>query len=191
MKKYIGIVAVFIMFSFLTLGCPTPGSEPEAHFVAVGEGGQIWWSPDGSAGSWRDVSPVEELNPLYCIAYGDEQFAVAGTSINNYVWKSTNGKSWNFISLAESIAAYGMCYGNDRFVGVGLNQIIWSIDPGSEIWNIVSPGHYVLYLVSYGNGRFVTVGDSGLAWWSPDGSTGSWTDSSPGGNSLLAVAYKP
>ena len=37
--------------------------------------------------------------------------------------------------------------------------------------------------------RFVAVGDGGEAWWSPDGVPDNWSDSGPGGTSLLGIAF--
>jgi len=41
------------------------------------------------------------------------------------------------------------------------------------------------------NSRFVAVGGNGHAMWSDDGSAGSWTASSPGGNHLYGIAFRP
>ena len=70
----------------------------------------------------------------------------------------------------------------------GVGQVFYSSDGIS--WTDSSPGGNDLEAITYGNNRFVTVGESGQAWWSPDGTPGSWTDSSPGGgNTLFGIAY--
>jgi photosystem II stability/assembly factor-like uncharacterized protein len=147
MEKFLSILGIMSAFIFLVLGCPSPGGEPETHFVAMGREGQIWWSPDGGDGNWKETDPGE-VNTFDCVAFGDGLFAAAGT-MSDRLWQSDDGKNWSSISIS-GIGFYGMCYGDDRFVAVGNSgRACWSADGSEDNWTDSSPGGYSLHTVGY------------------------------------------
>ncbi len=148
-------------------------------FVAVGQNGTAWISPDGSDGSWTETGPGG--SDLTAITYGNGLFVATGFS--GQIWISPNGSEGSWTDVSPSPGGdniLGVAYGNNRFVAVGENGTIWqSVDGSAETWNNVGVGGDTLSDITYINGRFVAVGTNLAAWWSTDGAV--WNNSGPGG----------
>ncbi len=136
-------------------------------WVAVGEGGAIIHSPDGTS-RWNsavsnttrwllDVARSPVLN-LY-VAVGD-----AGTILT-----STDGGTWTPQSSGTTQRLNSVLWGGDRFLVVGENgTALTSTDGGT--WTARPTGDTGwLRGIAYGNGRFVVTGHDGTLLISSDG----------------------
>jgi len=85
----------------------------------------------------------------------------------------------------------GVCFGNGRFVTVGINGTVETSDTGEQ-WSQQTSGTTVLLeSIAYGNSRYVAVGDLGTIISSPDGT--NWTTQASGlfvaaGNNLILTS---
>ena len=81
-----------------------------SRFMAVGQSGATWWSPDGAAGNWFDSSPGG--NDLQAVAYGEAngegRFVAVGDS--GLVQWSADGDTWN-TDVAGSDWLNGVAFG--------------------------------------------------------------------------------
>ena len=131
-------------------------------FVAVGERGSIFTSPDGV--SWtRRTSGTNQS--LYGVTYGNGTFVAVGES--GTVLTSSNGVSWTWRTSEAPSHLVDVTYGYSTFVAVGsVGTILTS--PDGVSWTARTSGtSYVLSGVTYGNGTFVAVGSYGTILTSP------------------------
>lgn len=91
--------------------------------------------------------------------------------------------TWHTRQPAGDGYLQGVCYGNNRFVAVGMSGTVVTSVTG-EIWSPQTSGTIAdLENVTWGNGLFVTVGASGTILTSPDGT--NWTARSSGVSNLF------
>jgi hypothetical protein len=146
----------------------TAVSYGNGQFVAVGDGGWIATSADGT--NWFNQQSGT-TSWLRSITYGNGQYVVAGVqyrpSLFSSILTSADGTNWvERESGLSNLILEGVTYGDGQFVAVGGDfngnapMILTSVD-GVSWTPRQSPAGIYLYGVTYGNSRFVAVGDSG------------------------------
>jgi len=156
-------------------------------FVVVGEGGVILTSTNGQSWTRRSSGTTDFL---YDVNFGNGKFiAISDTGT---VVSSTNGVTWSSSSGGPQ-DAYGVAYGNSKFVAVGgvyscpFFCYYYSVTYASAdgvTWAQSTPGpSYLLSDVAFGNGKFVAVGDGGTILTSINGT--SWSLPVSGASEVL------
>ena len=129
-------------------------------FVAVGSGGKLATSTDGTTWTQR-TSSFGTIN-IYGVCYGQGTFVAVGSG--GKLATSTNGTTWTQrTSSFGTTNIYGVCYGQGMFVAVGdggklatsTNGTTWTQRTSNFGTSTIIRG------VCYGQGMFVAVGDSG------------------------------
>ena len=139
-------------------------------FVAVGNGGKIYTSPDGA--TWTEQSSGVSGNLLF-IYYANGKFITCDYS-NRYFVTSSDGETWSktyYSSVQTSYAQYCGAYGAGKYVVCGNNYAYYSSDATN--WTRVNKTYEtrsVCYADSIG---FVGLGTYGDLAKSSDGI--SWT----------------
>jgi hypothetical protein len=106
------------------------------------------------------------------------------------VRSTDNGSSWDNATSPTANNLYGVRFGNNTFVGVGVSgNIVRSTDNGSSWDNVTSPTANHLYGVGFGNNTFVGVGASGNIVRSTDNGSSFDNVTSPTVNDLNGVTY--
>ncbi len=152
-----------------------------SRFVAVGVGGTIVWSVDGSA--WTPATTVMPSSNFYiAVAYGGGQFVAVGT--NGYgthygaiIATSPDGETWTARAAANSPGLGDVAFGNGRWVATGnLGSIEYSDDGVTWANGPTAADH--LDGVAFLGGQFIVVGHAGILMTSSDGL--AWTTSNTG-----------
>jgi hypothetical protein len=159
----------------LTQGLIEVTSNGTNQYVAVGQGGVIYTSPDAetwtaqTSGTASQISGVTRSTTHYVVV-------IASTNPALNIRRSTDGVSW--VSVANSNAASTL---NDVhaegavLVAVGGGGVITrSTDNGATWTASASPTTQVLNGIYFADGLWVAVGVAGTVVTSPDGIT--WTD---------------
>lgn len=152
-------------------------------FVAVGSGGTILTSTDGSGWTKR-ISGTDNL--LQAVTYNNGIFVVVGD--HGTILTSPDGESWTNRESGTNNSVSGVTYGSGNFVAVGENGAVLT-SPDAENWTFGTSGSDCwLSGVIYGEGVFVAVGTGETILTSSDGN--SWnTISSNAPNSVSGVTY--
>lgn len=140
-------------------------------FVAVGNAGLIFTSPDGI--TW--TSRTSPLGSGLDVAFGDGLFVMVGET--GQMATSTDGVTWTSrTSGFGTTKIYGVGYGSGLWVAVGELGTMTTSTNGTTGWTsrVSGFGATTIYGVGYGNGMWVAVGDSGTLTSSANGTTG-WT----------------
>ena len=123
-------------------------------YVAVGHGGSILFSNDGSSWSLaRAGGPGEALD---AVAYGNGVFVAVGQG--GAVWRSADGRHWTRSTNPTTTALRAVTYGSAGFVACGELTLITS--PDGATWTPidtgVTPGVFGPRFqgVAYGNGVY-------------------------------------
>ena len=91
-----------------------------------------------------------------------------------------NGSSFDNATSPTESMLYGVTFGNNTFVAVGIfGNILRSTDNGSSWDNVTSPTANHLRDVEFGNNNFVAVGDDGNIVRSTDNGS-SWDNVTSG-----------
>jgi uncharacterized delta-60 repeat protein len=125
-------------------------------FIAVGEGGTILTSPDGTAWTNR-VSG----NALWLVAagYGDGRFIVVGD--RGTILTSPDGVAWTARASGTTARLNGIAYGGGRWLAVAESgELLTSTD--AIAWIKLSPSADRLHGIVHAYGQFVITGDNGL-----------------------------
>jgi hypothetical protein len=142
-------------------------------YVAAGDGGAIYTSPDGE--SWtRRANPDPFQRTLHGGVYADGRFVLIGTCCDfsgaAVILTSTDGVTWTLRTSdtgGEGLSGAG--YGAGVYVAVGTRGRIMT-SPDAATWTRRSaPTTQDLNGVAYGNGRFVAVGRSSAVLTALDG----------------------
>jgi hypothetical protein len=163
-------------------------------FVAVGRAGRVLVSPDGETWADHDLAVAEwEMVDLVWdgiryLAVGQENFFTGGNS----AFTSTNGTSWERLSLDDGCYPNALAWRDGRYVAVGG---VWPGQPcvltseNGQAWDRVS-WEVAGYLqdVTQINAEFWAVGVSGLVASSPDGCSWVFHDRPTGGD-LLGLTW--
>ncbi len=122
-------------------------------FVAVGDAGSIFSSPDGLVWTRRDSGTTAYLSG---VAHGDGQFVAVACAGSPTVLTSPDGFAWHPQNISTSFL--GIAYGSAQYVAVGLRGSICSSSNGIS-WTPHNSGTNAdLYGIAFGGGRFVAVG---------------------------------
>ncbi len=128
-------------------------------FVAVGNGGAIYWSDNVAAG-WTLVSPPPPAGTLYDVVYGNGTFVAVGD--NALLTSSDGGRNWqvrNAAGLNYSSAAYA----GGVFLALAGDQPYYSMDAGVT-WlptAVPLPALDSSFTLTSGGGQFVVVDSNG------------------------------
>lgn len=166
-----------------------------SRFVAVGDDGLGWWSPDGKSWTASDPGGTDALRG---IAYGGDRFVTVGS--NGAAFWSEDGKAGNWTDsgpvTAERLRA--IAYGNSTFITVGnavtlsgVGEVWWSPDGVSWTASTTLPAaEEDLYSVAFGNNIFIAAGNSAvgntLVWRSADNGV-TWSSASLSGTTEFCV----
>ncbi len=121
-------------------------------FVAVGAGGVILASSNGSTWVRRSV-PVS--NTLNAVTYGTNGYVTVGSS--GVILKSLDTVTWTVQTSTIPTTLYGVTYGTNRYVAVGSNLVVLTSTDGT-VWTNRNSGVGVLSGVAYGSNVFSCVG---------------------------------
>lgn len=161
----------------VTLNGVTWGKD---RFVAVGDGGKIFTSPDGL--SWeQQASPTTRV--LLGMTYGADRFVAMGEG--GVLLTSADGLAWQSVNSGSTFWLADGAYGNGRFAAVGW----WILISDSEAtwWRPGAvPTTKAFYDVSYGRGRFLASGTDGLVASLDTGT--QWVLHDAGTTSLLTAS---
>ena len=113
---------------------------------------------------------------------------MAGNSSSNYIGVSTDGINWSWYNKPSGLMAYGMAYGNGKFVASSTNGRLYTSDIDG-----LSPANNDKYLnIVYNGEMFIAVGYNYS--WNDDESRNLYTDivttSTDGVNWSTAVPIK-
>lgn len=130
-------------------------------FVAVGRGGNIYLSADGS--SWSKASPGD-TNNLEGVAHGAGKFVAVGDG--GVIRTSPDGSNWTVKPSGTKSFLHSVTFNGAEFVAVGDNSTIVA-SPDGESWTSVKApvsgdgGTSDLLAVVSGADKFVAVGKDG------------------------------
>ncbi len=166
-----------------------------SRYVAVGDGGVIVTSTNGTTWSLASSSPTTD--DLFDVTWTGTQFIAVGGMQNasTTILTSTDGDIWTtpttLPSLSQPLNAVASASTN-TLVAVGpVGQIAMVSGDGGNIWSqvtITTAASWDLDDILWTGSQFVAVGVSGTVRTSPDGLT--WTDHSTGTNFIYkSVAY--
>jgi hypothetical protein len=163
----------------LPQGIPLRVSQGNGLFLAVGESGILYTSPEGEAWTRRNSGTAYRLQD---VAYGTGTFVAVGSG--GTILTSSDGVTWISQSSGTSNLLRGVTYGNKIFVAVGDRGTILT-SPDGAAWTARNSGsHQGLKAVAFGNNTFVAVGDNGTVLTSFRGD--AWAAQSPGIHRHLA-----
>jgi hypothetical protein len=184
-------------FGSANLNAVTYGSLGGNIYLAVGDGGALASSTNGS--TWTaltnpSAAPAANLN---AVAFGGTSYVAAGAS--GTLLYSADGIAWSAATtnpVANTTTLNSLTYGASGYVAVGTDSagagVIFRSADGQN-WSAASTGAggNALLAVGYGSGRYVAVGVGGALLTSTDGGV-NWTapTSIPAGLlDLRAVVY--
>jgi photosystem II stability/assembly factor-like uncharacterized protein len=121
-------------------------------FLAVGEEGAIFTSPDGN--TWTSW-PLG--NNLKGVAYGGNRFVAVGS--RGTILTSSDGISWNPSDSKTQRTLLGVTHANGRFVIVGERGTILTSSDGAAWKQQASKTTQNLHGVAFGKGVYVAVGE--------------------------------
>ena len=155
-------------------------------FVAVGNGGKIYTSPDGV--TWTERNSDVSGNLLF-VYYGNGKF-VACDYYNRYFITSSDGETWSktyYSSIQTSYAQYCGAYGAGKYVVCGSTYAYYSTD--ATTWSRASKNYETRSLCYVDSIGFVGIGTYGDLAKSSDGI--SWTISinQAGGTNKYGICY--
>jgi len=152
-------------------------------FVAVGESGSLYTSPDGVTWRGRSSGTNQSLLDAAC---GGGTFVAVGRS--GTILTSLDGTAWTWRNSGTGRDLNGVGYGQGIFVAVGDHGAILT-SPDGATWAVRhSDTHQWLKKVAYGSGTFVAVGGNGTLLTSTDGA--AWTARNSGTRGHLeGIAY--
>ena len=125
-------------------------------FIAVGDNGRIISSEDSINWTMQNSGSSTFLHSL---TYGSNLFVVVG----DQNLKSTDGISWDNISMSRNGTMFGVNFLNNSFITLGAMGVINTSSDGSS-WirrtvNQTLGNNYQINAVGFGNGVYVAVGD--------------------------------
>ena len=131
--------------------------------VAVGDGGSIWRSTNGT--SWSPVASGTSID-IEGVSYGDGRFVAVGADTGGgpaLVLTSTDGSSWDDTSAGAGTASwqgfYDVQYCNDRFLASGWYSKIRHSTDGGTAFSTTRPLTEQVPAFAYGNGIYFAAGE--------------------------------
>ncbi len=166
-----------------------------SRYVAVGNGGAIVTSTDGT--TWSLASSAPTTDDLFDVTWNGTQFIAVGgmQNVSTTILTSADGDIWTtpatLPSLSQPLYAVASSSTN-TLVAVGrAGQIAMVSGDGGNTWSqvtITTAASWDLLDILWTGSQFVAVGIAGTVKTSPDGLT--WTDHSTGMNLIYkGVAY--
>ncbi|MGA9752595.1 MAG: carboxypeptidase regulatory-like domain-containing protein, partial [Acidobacteriota bacterium] len=158
-----------------------------SQFVAFGDGGAVFTSPDGQ--SWSAAKSGTD-KALQAAAWSGKNLVAVGSE--GLLLQSADAKAWSVKAHGLPAAASAVAYGQLKadkglFVAVGPQGLLLTSHNGSAWKHRVSGTAQNLNAVTYGDGLFVAVGDAGAIITSADGK--QWSPASGASASLQGVAF--
>ena len=152
-------------------------------YVAVGNNGLIFTSPDGVAWTSRTSGTT---NILRTAIYANDKYVAVG--YNGTIVTSSDGITWINRTSGTSNYLWNISYYNNLYVIVGSNGTILT-SPDAITWTSrISGTTNWLYGLNYNNNQFIISGGAGTILTSPDGIT--WTSRTSGTtNGLYGIYY--
>jgi hypothetical protein len=152
-------------------------------FVAVGAGGTLFSSPDGT--TWTQLTSHTLAN-LNAAVFADSRFVIAGDS--GVILASSDGVNYAGVNSKTSSNLYALGVNGGTIVAVGAGGAIVNSTDGLN-WGAVSSGtSNNLYGAAAGNNVYVAVGANGTLLTSSD--AGTWkTIALPTSADLRAVTF--
>jgi len=169
-----------------------------AQFVAVGDGGAILVSPDGS--TWT-VEHSRTTNTLLNVAWSGSRLVAVGQP--GTLITSTDGTTWTASALPVSSTTwlYGIAWSGTKFVAVGYDSngtitTVTLVSSDGLNWTVGSSGQpYMLFSVIWNGRQFVAAGGASQSSAAPavlrsaDGQTWSAdTVSVPGAHAISDIS---
>ena len=136
----------------------------KTNFVAVGEQGAIFRSPDGNAWSSAKSGITETLR---AVTFGKDTFIAVGDK--GSILTSPDGSAWTTMSSGTSNLLRSIAYGNGTFVAVGDKGTLITSRDGVAWTTEVSGVLDGLREVIFADKRFVITGEHGTILTSRDG----------------------
>jgi hypothetical protein len=139
------------------------GSKFVASDYSFGYSSTVWYSNDGETWTAVDLRAdigFGEYEFIRCVAYADSMWV--GLSGNKIV-TSSDGETWQVADTPLGFSGYGVAYGNNRWVAVGMGDDHIAASTNGTTWaveeqNIFTYSDSYIYGVAYGGGKFVVVG---------------------------------
>jgi len=152
-------------------------------FVAVGDGGRIYSSTDGSIYGPRNSGIAQDL---WGIAFGNNSFVAVGDGdpiefLHSRIITSTDLTTWTLRDSGIVNSLNGIAYGGDStFVAVGVDGIVLQSDPLCTY--LISPTSQPIGSGGGSNSVNVTPVDSGCPWVAV--SNGPWITITSGSSGM-------
>jgi len=146
-------------------------------FVAVGERGIIFKSPDGVV--WSQQTSL--TNSLFDVTFANGLFVAVGgeftstTSFSGDIYTSPDGTHWTKRVSDTTQPLTGIAFGAGRFVAVG-PRLVFSVSSNGQTW--ASHSGPRANSIVFGASTFVVAGDNGELSTSTDGI--NWTSRTSG-----------
>lgn len=153
-------------------------------FVAVGQGGSIFSSPDALTWTGRTSNVATNLN---AVLYAGTVFVAVGDA--GTIVTSPDGINWTTRTSGTANNLYGLTMAGTVMVAVGANGTILASSDGTT-WAAASSGttRDLYGIASVVGGLYVAVGAQGTVLTSPDGA--AWTvRASPTSLDLRSAVY--
>jgi Cep192 domain 4 len=152
-------------------------------FVAMGEPGALYTSPDGETWTWGSSGTSQSLRD---VSYGGGTFVAVGEE--GTILSSPDGVIWTGCNSGTGYHLNGVSYGEGIFVAVGDEGAILASSDGLT-WSARDSGtHQGINKIAFGKGIFVAAGRNGTLLTSADGAV--WTPQSSGTHGHLdGIAY--
>ena len=137
---------------------PTGIAHGNGVFVAVGYGGLVATSPDGTSWTRRSFNATSTDFGVQNVVFANNVFLAPTNS--GVVFKSSDGVTWTRIKVTVN-ALYAATYGGGVYVVVGNASAIWSSTDATVWTQRTFPGPYTVFrAVAYSSGQFVAVGST-------------------------------
>jgi hypothetical protein len=138
-------------------GALTSVRYADGRFVAVGKGGTVIRSSDGTNWTRRLSNTTSDL---YDLVHGNGLWVAVGDA--GKIVTSSDSSVFSLRSSGTETPIFGVTYGTNQFVGVGKDGLILTSANGID-WSATGTDEARdLYSIAYGNGRFVAVGTNGI-----------------------------
>jgi len=134
-------------------------------FVAVGDGGVVHTSSDGT--TW-DAGQRPVLFTLNKVIYANGEFIAVGNA--GAIVTSSNAVDWTVQNSGASNDLYAVAFGNGKFVATGLNGQLALSSNGTD-WALGTNSSVGPWWITFGNGVFVAAGPGTSVEVSADGQT--------------------
>ena len=139
-------------------------------FVAVGDSGVIWTSPDGTTWTSRTTPGTDNMRG---VAWSGTLFVAVG--LGGAVWTSPDGTTWTSRTTPGTDSMRGVTSSGTLFVAVGNGGVVWTSPDGTTWTSRTTPGTDNMFGVTSSGTLFVAVGNGGAVWTSPAGTADTGT----------------